>query len=100
MPLRRQLPRCDAILQRFGQLSGRAHGITGTTLRRHLAALVEAGLISRKDSANGKRYPCKDRQGGIENFADACASLWIDGELVHLEDIVLYDAFRLGADME
>ncbi|MBX5133303.1 DUF1612 and helix-turn-helix domain-containing protein [Rhizobium lentis] len=29
-----------------------------------------------------------------ENFGDACASLWIDGELVHLEDLVLHDAFR------
>ncbi|QXC52528.1 DUF1612 and helix-turn-helix domain-containing protein (plasmid) [Agrobacterium salinitolerans] len=27
-------------------------------------------------------------------FADACASLWIDGELVHLEDLVLHDALR------
>jgi hypothetical protein len=26
------------------------------------------------------------------NFADACASLWIDGELVLLEDLVLHDA--------
>lgn len=25
------------------------------------------------------------------HFADACASLWIDGELVHLEDLVLHD---------
>ena len=33
-------------------------------------------------------------QGWIErmHFADACASLWIDGELVHLEDLVLHDA--------
>ena len=23
------------------------------------------------------------------HYADACASLWIDGELVHLEDLVL-----------
>ncbi len=29
-----------------------------------------------------------------QNFADACASLWIDGELVHLEDLVLHDALR------
>ena len=29
-----------------------------------------------------------------QNIADACASLWIDGELVHLEDLVLHDAFR------
>ncbi|WP_320188724.1 RHE_PE00001 family protein (plasmid) [Agrobacterium rosae] len=35
-------------------------------------------------------------QGWIErsNFADACASLWIDGELVHLEDLVLHDDIR------
>ncbi|WP_164565848.1 RHE_PE00001 family protein [Rhizobium ruizarguesonis] len=30
------------------------------------------------------------------HFTDACASLWIDGELVHLEDLVLHDA---GADV-
>ena len=37
-------------------------------------------------------------QGWIErsHFADAAASLWIDGELVHLEDLVLHDA---GADI-
>ncbi|EJC64454.1 Protein of unknown function (DUF1612) [Rhizobium leguminosarum bv. viciae WSM1455] len=28
------------------------------------------------------------------HFSDACASLWIDGELVHLEDLVLHDATR------
>ncbi len=27
-------------------------------------------------------------------YTDACASLWIDGELVHLEDLVLHDATR------
>ncbi|MBC2807031.1 DUF1612 and helix-turn-helix domain-containing protein [Rhizobium ruizarguesonis] len=37
-------------------------------------------------------------QGWIErmHFADACASLWIDGELAHVEDLVLHDA---GADI-
>ncbi|MGO7546603.1 RHE_PE00001 family protein [Rhizobium leguminosarum] len=35
-------------------------------------------------------------QGWIErsHFADACASQWIDGELVHLEDLVLHDATK------
>ncbi|MDQ0563215.1 hypothetical protein QO004_005024 [Rhizobium mesoamericanum] len=35
-------------------------------------------------------------QGWIErsHFADACASLWIDGDLVHLEDLVLHDDTR------
>lgn len=31
---------------------------------------------------------------GRTHFADACASLWIDGELVHLEDLVLHDATK------
>jgi len=48
------------------QLSVRAHGIAGTTLRRHLAALVEAGLIVRKDSPNGKRYARRSRTGKLE----------------------------------
>jgi replication initiation protein RepC len=38
------------------ELALRAHGIAPATLRRHLAALVEAGLIIRRDSPNGKRY--------------------------------------------
>nr|CAD6438278.1 hypothetical protein REQ54_04550 [Rhizobium sp. Q54] len=29
-----------------------------------------------------------------QNVTDACASLWIDGELVHLEDLVLHDSLR------
>ncbi|MGZ2385310.1 hypothetical protein ACVIDN_006734 [Rhizobium brockwellii] len=35
-------------------------------------------------------------QGFLERsqFTDACASLWIDGEPVHLEDLVLHDATR------
>lgn len=34
--------------------------------------------------------------GWIERsqFTDACASLWTDGELVHLEDLVLHDDIR------
>ena len=49
------------------QLTLRAHGIAGATLRRHLALLVEAGLIVRKDSANGKRYARKDKAGVIDS---------------------------------
>lgn len=37
-------------------LSERTHGMAESTLRRHLAALVKAGLIARHDSPNGKRY--------------------------------------------
>ena len=48
------------------QLSVRAHGITETTLRRQLGALVDAGLIQRRDSPNGKRYAHRNRNGEIE----------------------------------
>ncbi|MGG7580458.1 plasmid replication protein RepC [Rhizobium sp. Nf11,1] len=48
------------------QLSLRARGMAAATLRRHLAALVGAGLISRKDSPNGKRYVRRSREGGID----------------------------------
>ncbi len=47
------------------QLSARANGMAGTTLRKNLASLVEAGIIIRKDSPNGKRYARKDEDGDI-----------------------------------
>lgn len=48
------------------QLALRAHGMSPATLRRHLAVLVDAGLIIRRDSPNGKRYARKGRGGDIE----------------------------------
>jgi replication initiation protein RepC len=35
----------------------RAKGITDRQLRRHLERLEQAGLLQRRDSANGKRFP-------------------------------------------
>jgi replication initiation protein RepC len=49
------------------QIALRAHGMPEQTLRRHLAALVDAGLILRKDSPNGKRYARKDKSGAIRD---------------------------------
>ncbi len=46
-------------------LSNRAHGMAESTLRRHLVALVRAGLIARHDSPNGKRYARRDVDGEI-----------------------------------
>lgn len=48
------------------QLCLRAHGMSPATLRRHLAVLVDCGLVIRRDSPNGKRYARKDRDGEIE----------------------------------
>ncbi len=46
-------------------LSDRAHGMAESTLRRHIAALVSAGVIARHDSPNGKRYARRDQSGGV-----------------------------------
>ncbi len=48
------------------QLALRAHGMAPATLRRHITALVDAGLIVRRDSPNGKRYARKGRGGDVE----------------------------------
>jgi replication initiation protein RepC len=48
------------------QLCLRTHGMPASTLRRQIAALVDAGLIVRRDSPNGKRYARKGRGGEIK----------------------------------
>lgn len=66
------------------QLSLRAHGMPDPTLRRHLAALINAGLIIRRDSPNGKRYAHKDKQGAVqEAFGFSLAPL-----LVRYDEII------------
>ncbi|MBY2924652.1 replication initiation protein RepC [Rhizobium leguminosarum] len=58
------------------QLSLRTHGMAGTTLRRNLAMLVEAGLIIRRDSPNGKRFARRNGEGGFgEAFGFSLAPL-------------------------
>jgi replication initiation protein RepC len=48
------------------ELAVRAHGPSPTTLRRALSQLVEAGLVIRRDSPNGKRYARRGESGQIE----------------------------------
>lgn len=65
--------------------------ISMTTLMR---PAFEAGVaVTRLDERVARS---RVGQGFLErtHFADACASLWIDGELVHLEDLVLHDATK------
>lgn len=60
----------DAALVVFpsnANLSDRAHGMAESTLRRHLAALVAAGLVWRQDSPNGKRYAKRDTSGKLSH---------------------------------
>jgi replication initiation protein RepC len=48
------------------QLCLRTHGMPVSTLRRQIAVLVDAGLIIRRDSPNGKRYARRSRGGDIK----------------------------------
>jgi replication initiation protein RepC len=41
--------------------------MASATLRRHLACLVDAGLIIRRDSPNGKRFARRGQGGAIED---------------------------------
>ncbi|QIO54575.1 DUF1612 and helix-turn-helix domain-containing protein (plasmid) [Rhizobium leguminosarum bv. trifolii] len=65
--------------------------ISMTTLMR---PAFDAGFALARLDERIARSPVG--QGWIErtHFTDACASLWIDGELVHLEDLVLHDATK------
>ncbi len=46
-------------------LSARARGLSEAALRRHIAALAEAGLVIRRDSPNGKRYVRRGEGGQV-----------------------------------
>ncbi|WP_207231158.1 RHE_PE00001 family protein [Bradyrhizobium sp. Leo121] len=54
-----------------------------------LAAAEDA--VARFDERLAKS-PIRDGAISRTHFTDACASLWLDGELVHLDDLVLHDA--------
>lgn len=43
-------------------ITTRAEGISESALRRHIKALIDLGLVTRRDSSNGKRYRL-DAQG-------------------------------------
>ena len=47
------------------KLAARAHGVAPTTLRRHLGILVDAGIVIRRDSPNGKRYARRGDGGAV-----------------------------------
>jgi hypothetical protein len=65
--------------------------ISMTTLMR---PAFDAGISLTRLDERISRSPVGAGFLERQNFTDACASLWIDGELVHLEDLVLHDATR------
>ena len=54
-----------------------------------LAAAEDA--LARLDERLAKS-PIREGWIARTHYTDACASLWLEGELVHLEDLVLHDA--------
>lgn len=46
-------------------ICARLNGMADSTMRRHLARLVDAGIVDRRDSPNGKRYARNARDGRV-----------------------------------
>ncbi|WP_370402741.1 plasmid replication protein RepC [Sulfitobacter sp. JB4-11] len=59
----------------------RLNGMACSTMRRHLAGLVRAGILQRRDSPNGKRYARRDHLGTQAFGFDL-------SPLVHLADTI------------
>jgi hypothetical protein len=71
-----------------------AYDLTKISITGLMRPAFDAGIALTRLDERIARSPVGS--GWIErsHFADACASLWIDGELVHLEDLVLHDATK------
>nr|WP_249116650.1 RHE_PE00001 family protein [Ciceribacter sp. L1K23] len=71
-----------------------AYDLTKISMSALMQPAFDAGVALTRLDERIARSPVG--AGWIERtqFTDACASLWIDGELVHLEDLVLHDATR------
>lgn len=64
------------------ELSLRTRGMADATLRRHLASLIEAGLLLRRDSPNGKRYRRRDLDEGDEAFGFDLSPFALSADLI------------------
>jgi hypothetical protein len=71
-----------------------AYDLTKINMTALMRPAFDAGIELARLDERIARSPVG--AGFIErsHFTDACASLWIDGELVHLEDLVLHDATK------
>ena len=71
-----------------------AYDIAKISMSALMRPAFDAGLVLTRLDERIARSPVGPGFLERQNFADACASLWIDGELVHLEDLVLHDGLR------
>jgi Protein of unknown function (DUF1612)/HTH DNA binding domain len=71
---------------------------TGYPIPDPLPWAVLAGPFAAAEDALARlderlaKSPIRDGWIARTHFTDACASLWLEGELVHLDDLVLHDA--------
>ncbi|WP_405048506.1 RHE_PE00001 family protein [Rhizobium rhizogenes] len=71
-----------------------AYDLTKISMSALMQPAFDAGIALTRLDERISRSPAGAGFLERQDFADACASLWIDGELVHLEDLVLHDATR------
>jgi hypothetical protein len=71
-----------------------AYDIAKLPISALLRPISDAGSALTRLDERIARSPVGDGWLERTHFTDACASLWIDGELVHLEDLVLHDATK------
>lgn len=71
-----------------------AYDVSKISISALMQPAFDAGIVLTRLDERIARSPVGAGFLERQNFADACASLWIDGELVHLEDLVLHDALR------
>ncbi|SES46480.1 HTH DNA binding domain-containing protein [Rhizobium sp. NFR03] len=71
-----------------------AYDLAKISISTLMRPAFDAGLALTRLDERIARSPVGEGFVERSHFTDACASLWIDGELVHLEDLVLHDHVR------
>jgi len=71
-----------------------SYDLTKLPIQSLLRPISEAAVALARLDERIARSPVGEGFLERSHFLDAHASLWVDGELVHLEDLVLHDALR------
>ncbi len=71
-----------------------SYDLTKLPIQSLLRPISEAAVALTRLDERIARSPVGEGFLERSHFLDAHASLWVDGELVHLEDLVLHDALR------
>ncbi|MDF0663967.1 MULTISPECIES: RHE_PE00001 family protein [unclassified Rhizobium] len=75
-------------------MNSMAYNLAKISMTALMRPAFDAGIALARLDERIARSPVGQGWRERTHFSDACASLWIDGELVHLEDLVLHDATR------